>query len=73
MPLLQKHMHMVLYACALLYVYLIVCIGIMQNNACIVACFQQNNLYGIHTEKYQSKIRVLETLASGTAVEIEVL
>ncbi|KAG8659199.1 hypothetical protein MANES_02G021900v8 [Manihot esculenta] len=33
----------------------------------------QNNLYGIHTEKYQSKIRVLETLASGTAVEIEVL
>ncbi|KAJ9147925.1 hypothetical protein P3X46_030039 [Hevea brasiliensis] len=33
----------------------------------------QNNLYSIRTEKYQSKMRVLETLVSGTAEEIEVL
>uniref|UniRef100_A0A2C9WKI9 Kinesin motor domain-containing protein n=1 Tax=Manihot esculenta TaxID=3983 RepID=A0A2C9WKI9_MANES len=32
----------------------------------------QNNLYSIHTEKYQSKIRALETLASGTTKEIEI-
>ncbi|KDP25433.1 hypothetical protein JCGZ_20589 [Jatropha curcas] len=33
----------------------------------------QNNLYNVRTEKYQSRIRVLETLASGTTEEIEVL
>ncbi|EEF51194.1 kinesin heavy chain, putative [Ricinus communis] len=33
----------------------------------------QNNLYNVRTEKYQSRIRVLETLASGTTDEIEVL
>lgn len=56
--------------CCCTFIY---CIGMMHNDACIIACFQQNNLYSIHTEKYQSKIRALETLASGTTKEIEVL
>ncbi|XP_058009656.1 kinesin-like protein KIN-14J [Hevea brasiliensis] len=33
----------------------------------------QNNLYSVRTEKCQSKIKVLETLASGTTEEIQVL
>uniref|UniRef100_A0A2P2JHT8 Uncharacterized protein MANES_02G021900 n=2 Tax=Rhizophora mucronata TaxID=61149 RepID=A0A2P2JHT8_RHIMU len=33
----------------------------------------QNNLFKVRTEKYQSRIRVLETIAAGTTEEIEVL
>lgn len=33
----------------------------------------QNNLYKIREEKYQSKIKVLETLATGSSEEVEVL
>lgn len=35
-------------------------------------CIQQNNLFKAREEKYQSRIRVLEALASGTNEESEV-
>ena len=35
-------------------------------------CLQQNNFCKVLEEKYQSKIRVLETLTSGTSEENEV-
>lgn len=34
---------------------------------------QQNNLYKAREEKYQSRIRVLETLATGTTEENRVI
>lgn len=36
-------------------------------------CLQQNNLFKSREEKYQSRIRVLETLATGTNDENQVL
>jgi hypothetical protein len=45
----------------------------MSNKRLCVACLQQSNLYKAREEKYQSKIRVLETIATGTTEEMEVL
>lgn len=45
----------------------------MSNKCLYVACLQQSNLYKAREEKYQSKIRVLETIATGTTEEMEVL
>ena len=38
----------------------------------VVCCLQQNNLFKAREEKYQSRIRVLEALASGTGEETKV-
>jgi kinesin family protein C2/C3 len=35
----------------------------------MLLCHQQNNLFKAREEKYQSRIRVLEALASGTGEE----
>lgn len=37
-----------------------------------LSCLQQNNLIKAREEKYQSRVRVLETLASGTIEETQV-
>lgn len=39
---------------------------------CVSVYFQQNNLFKSREEKYQSRIRLLETLATGTSEETQV-
>lgn len=38
-----------------------------------IFCVKQNNLFKAREEKYQSRIRVLEALATGTSEETQVL
>jgi kinesin family protein C2/C3 len=41
-------------------------------NCLMFLCLQQSNLFKTREEKYQSRIRLLETLASGTSEESQV-